>query len=49
MSHDGYRLWINKDRTLFVRLWDDGTMEVATRAKPWDTWGPPIDLKEEPQ
>ena len=46
---NGYRLWINKERTVFVRLWKDGSMEVATREEPWDTWGPPVDLKEEPQ
>ena len=49
MSNDDYRLWINKERTVFVRLWKDGSMEVATREEPWDTWGPPVDLKEEPQ
>ena len=49
MSHDDYRLWIDKTRTVFVRLWKDGTMEVATRDEPWDTWGPPVELKEEPQ
>jgi hypothetical protein len=49
VTHDGYRLWVNQDRTVFVRLWDDGTMEVATRDDPGDTWGPPVELKEESQ
>ena len=28
MTHTGYRLWINKTRTVFVRLWDDGSMSI---------------------
>jgi len=47
MSDDGYRLWINKDRTVLVRLYSSGRMEVATRDEPWDSWGPPVKLKEE--
>jgi hypothetical protein len=43
----GYRLWINKDRTVLVRLWTSGRMEVATRDEPWDTWRAPVKLKEE--
>jgi hypothetical protein len=24
-----YRMWANTDRTVFVRLWDDGEMEIC--------------------
>lgn len=42
----GYRLWVNDDRTVFVRLWDDGTLEVALRPSPSHAWGPPILMAE---
>ena len=42
-----YRLWVNDDSTMLVRLWPDGSMEVATRPEPGATWGPPTNLKEE--
>jgi hypothetical protein len=42
-----YRIWVNADRTMFVRLWGDGTVEVATRDNSWETWGPPTTLVEE--
>lgn len=42
-----YRLWVNEARTVLVRLWDSGTVEVATRETPAHTWGPPVVLTEE--
>jgi hypothetical protein len=42
-----YRLWINVERTVLVRLWEDGRVEVATRESPLHTWGPPVYLTEE--
>ena len=42
-----YRLWVNKERTVLVRLWANGKVEVATRLTPEHTWGPPIFLAEE--
>jgi hypothetical protein len=42
-----YRLWVNEERTVFVRLWQTGTLEVATRDNPSETWGPPTVLTEE--
>lgn len=48
-----YRLWVNDDRTILVRLWDNGIMEVALRPfveNEWSgapTWGPPINMTEE--
>ena len=46
-----YRLWVNDERTLLVRIWDDQgrgqTMEVATRPNSSETWGPPQILTEE--
>ena len=43
----GYRLWISEDHCQLVRLWADGTVEVAVRDDPGSTWGPPATLKEE--
>jgi hypothetical protein len=42
-----YRLWVNEDRTVLVRQWEDGTVEVATREHASHTWGPPVTLTEE--
>jgi hypothetical protein len=43
-----YRLWINDERTVLVRLWVATEMlEVATRETPDHTWGPPVYLKPE--
>lgn len=42
-----YRLWVNDARTVLVRLWDNGVVEVATREHASHTWGPPITLVEE--
>lgn len=42
-----YRLWVNEARTVLVRLWKSGTVEVATRETYAHTWGPPISCDEE--
>lgn len=42
-----YRLWVNAERTVLVRLWPIGAVEVATRESPAHTWGPPVALAEE--
>ena len=42
-----YRLWVNDTRTVLVRLWDTGRIEVATRPDRNATWGPPTWLAEE--
>ena len=41
------RLWVNEARTVLVRLWATGTVEVATRETPAHTWGPPVLCAEE--
>ena len=46
-QNPSYRLWVNKERTVLVRLWNNGTVEVATRETPAHTWGPPVYLAEE--
>lgn len=42
-----YRLWVSDSRTVLVRLWEDGTLEVATRDQSGHTWGLPINMTEE--
>ncbi len=42
-----YRLWVSEDRLTLVRVWDNGTCEIAMRLSPWVTWGPPIQLTKE--
>ena len=49
-----YRLYVNAERTVLVRIWegDDAektpsAVEAATRETPAHTWGPPIWLHEE--
>jgi hypothetical protein len=43
----GYRLLVNKERTVLVRMWDTGLIEVSTRPEEGDTWGPPVEVKEQ--
>lgn len=43
-----YRLWVNETRTILVRIWEDGRVEVSLRLSNQHTWGPPIGLTEEP-
>jgi len=42
-----YRLWVNDKRTVLVRLWPSGQVEVATRPAADHAWGPPVYLSEE--
>jgi hypothetical protein len=44
MSVPTYWLWTNTDRTILVRQWTNGDMEVSLRPQPGDIWGPPIPL-----
>jgi hypothetical protein len=44
-----YRIFVNDERTVLVRLWTTGLVEVATREEKDDLWGPPTFLKEEEQ
>jgi hypothetical protein len=46
-SDPAYRLWVNLDRTVLVRLWATGLLEVCTRDQDGATWGPPTELEEE--
>lgn len=43
----GYRLWVNEDRTMLIRFWDNGMVEVCTRPETEAIWGPPIRMNEE--
>jgi hypothetical protein len=42
-----YDLWVNEARTVLVRLWGNGEMEVALRDDPSHIWGPPIRVAPE--
>lgn len=48
-----YRLWVNAERTVLVRLWQSGVVgqpgvvEVCRRESPDHVWGPPVTLHEE--
>lgn len=42
-----YRLFVNAERTVLVRVWENGVAEVATRPDPGAVWGPPIILLNE--
>lgn len=42
-----YALLVNDDRTVLVRIWQDGTTEVATRPNPDAIWGPPVAVQPE--
>lgn len=42
MAEKKYRLWVNTERTLLVRQWNTGEVEVAERDDPSQTWGPPV-------
>ena len=44
-----YALLINDERTVLVRMWENGTVEVATRPEQGAIWGPPIVVKPENQ
>lgn len=47
VDHATYRLWVNDESTVLVRLWSSGVIEAATRSEPGVTWGPPTRLREE--
>jgi len=42
-----YRLWVNEDRTVLVRMWASGDLEVALREHPDEIWKPPIHMTPE--
>ena len=46
-EQSSYRLWVSEERTVLVRMWADGKVEVATRETSDHTWGPPVWLTEE--
>jgi hypothetical protein len=48
MAEASYRLWVNEARTLLVRQWDDGQVEIAERDHPNMTWGPPVQSQKLP-
>ena len=42
-----YRIWVNEERTVLVRSWDSGQVEVSVRDDPAAIWGPPIPMMRE--
>ena len=46
-QNPAYRLFVNDERTVLVRFWASGTVEVAVRDDPSCIWKPPIRLSEE--
>jgi hypothetical protein len=44
---ENYRLWVNAEKTVLVRMWKNGVVEVSTRKHESDSWGPPIVVWEE--
>ena len=42
-----YRLWVNEARTVLVRIWETGLVEVCFREQAGDIWGPAIRVVEE--
>lgn len=40
-------VYVNKERTVLVEIWPDGTVTVATRETPEHTWGQPVYLEKE--
>jgi len=42
-----YRLFVSDDRTVLVRMWEDGVVEVCSRPAGIAIWGPPVMLAEE--
>lgn len=53
---DGYKLYVNEERTIMVRVWTGGApegawegiwdkAEVATREDSHAIWGPPVTVK----
>ena len=42
-----YRLFVSDDRTVLVRLWEDGEVEASLRPADAPIWGPPIQMHEE--
>ena len=42
-----YRLWVDEKRTVMVRIWASGTVEVCRRDSAAHIWGPPVLLTEE--
>jgi hypothetical protein len=46
---EGYKLWVNTERTVLVRQWDGrDEVEVATRPDSDAIWGPPVEALPEP-
>lgn len=42
-----YRLYVNEERTVLVRIWPNGSVEASFRATSDHIWGPPIPLVDD--
>jgi hypothetical protein len=46
MTDPGYRLFLDADHTILLRIWDTGEVELTTRPHTGAVWGPPVELEE---
>lgn len=37
---------VHEGAQVLVTIWDDGTVDVATRGTPWEVWSPPARARE---
>ena len=44
---DDYELWIDDARTVLVRRWANGSVEVCLRGEQDAIWGPPVHVEPE--
>jgi hypothetical protein len=47
MADTVYALFVNEERTVLIRMWENGVVEVCLREDAADIWGPPIRMKRE--
>lgn len=40
------RIFVNEERTVLVRIWASGVVEVARREAPDHVWSPPVYVME---
>lgn len=46
-TDDELVIWVNAERTVLVRRWRTGKVEVALRESAGHIWGPPVEVEKE--